>query len=82
MSPSISQPTLIIVADRDPIAISSSQLAYTLSHSTNIRVRTLNAGHFMQLEVPEEVNKHLHGFIQDVMFGSGNGFSAVSYKTC
>lgn len=71
-----------MVADRDPLAIAANQLSNTLPFAKNIRVRTVNSGHYMQLEVPDEVNKHLHQFILDVMKipAAHTDFIAVSFN--
>lgn len=80
----ISQPALLIVGDRDPSSIASQTLNDTLPYASNVRVRTVNTGHFMQLEAPHEVNKHLDLFIQDVMKipGSGSDSVAVYFEDC
>lgn len=72
----------LVVQDRDPIADAPSQLNDTLPHASNIRVRTVNTGHFMQLEAPRKVNKHLDLFIKDFMKipASDNASIAVYYE--
>lgn len=77
-SPFVTQPTLLLVGDRDPSSIASSTLNDTLPFVSNVRVRTVDTGHFMQLEAPNEVNKHLHTFIQDVEKLPESGISSIA----
>jgi soluble epoxide hydrolase/lipid-phosphate phosphatase len=82
LSGAITQPLLVIVGDRDPVAVASSQLSDTLHFGSDVRVRTIDAGHFPQLEAPHETNRHLDLFVRDVMrnLESGTGTIAVSYE--
>jgi pimeloyl-ACP methyl ester carboxylesterase len=75
-------PLLLIVGDRDPVAVASSQLSETLRHGSDVRVRTVDAGHFPQLEAPQETNRHLDLFFRDVArnLETGTGTIAVSYE--
>ncbi|KAF4995350.1 hypothetical protein FDECE_12842 [Fusarium decemcellulare] len=83
-SGAIPQPLLLLLADRDPIAIPSLQLNSTVPYASNLRVRSVNAGHFIQVEAPHEVNKHLDFFIRDVMKipASDSDSIAVCYEVC
>jgi pimeloyl-ACP methyl ester carboxylesterase len=82
LSGKIPVPLLKIVGDRDPVAIASSQLSETLLYGSDVRVRTINAGHYLQLEAPHETNRHLDLFFRDVMKNLELGTStvAVSYE--
>ncbi|RYC83296.1 hypothetical protein BFJ63_vAg13825 [Fusarium oxysporum f. sp. narcissi] len=63
----ISLPVLLVLAERDPVAIPSVQLSDTVPNAPNLRVRSVSAGHFLQLEAPYEINRHLELFFQDVL---------------
>lgn len=83
-SGTISQPLLLVLAERDPIAIPSLQLNDTVPYASNLRVRSVNAGHFIQTEAPYEVNRHLELFIRDVMKipDSNTASIAVCFDGC
>ena len=82
LSGTIPVPALVIVGDRDPVAIASSQLSETLRYGSDVRIRTIDAGHYPQLEAPHKTNRHLNVFFRDVMSNieSGTGTIAVSYE--
>jgi pimeloyl-ACP methyl ester carboxylesterase len=82
LSGNISVPLLAIVGDRDPLAVASSQLSETLRYGSDVRIRTIDAGHYLQLEAPHETNRHLDLFFRDVMMNLelGTGTVAVSYE--
>lgn len=67
LSGNIPVPVLVIVGDRDPVALASNQLSQTLPYGSDVRIRTIDAGHYLQLEAPQETNRHLHLFLRDVM---------------
>ncbi|KAM5358993.1 hypothetical protein ACJZ2D_014818 [Fusarium nematophilum] len=83
-SGAISQPLLLVLAERDPVAIPSLQLNDTLPYASNIRVRSVNTGHFIQAETPHEVNKHLDLFVRDVVNipDSNTASIAVCFEGC
>ncbi|KAH8629749.1 alpha/beta-hydrolase [Alternaria alternata] len=64
VSPTILKPTLIIVGNDDPVAQPSLQLNNTIPFAPRVRVRTLDAGHFVPLQAVEEVNYELHEFLK------------------
>ncbi|UPK95918.1 hypothetical protein LCI18_006853 [Fusarium solani-melongenae] len=66
-SGAIPHPCLLVLAERDPVAIPSFQLNSTVPYASNLRVRSVNAGHFIQTEAPIEVNRHLESFFRDVL---------------
>ncbi|KAL3418737.1 epoxide hydrolase [Phlyctema vagabunda] len=67
VSATIQQPVLLILADQDPVGIPSSQLNLTVPYAPNLTVRSINSGHFVEVEAPQEVNKHLDCFLQTAL---------------
>ncbi|KAH6628994.1 Alpha/Beta hydrolase protein [Boeremia exigua] len=60
----VTKPALIVVGDNDPIAIPSLQFGSTTPFLPFLTVKTVPAMHFMQTEVPDDVNRHLHEFLK------------------
>ncbi|KAH6644902.1 Alpha/Beta hydrolase protein, partial [Boeremia exigua] len=74
----IPQPALFVGADRDAISIPSEELSTMLPFASNIRIRSVDCGHFLQLEAPNEVNAHLDAFIRDVIATSTSDYKSIS----
>lgn len=60
-------PVLLLTASKDPVAIDISQINNTAPYASNIRVKSLDAGHFVQLERPQKVNHELRVFVDEVL---------------
>ncbi|KAJ5192615.1 hypothetical protein N7449_008757 [Penicillium cf. viridicatum] len=71
LSAAIQQPVLLILADRNPVGIPSLQLNGTVPYAADLRVRSVNSGHFLEVEAPQEVNRYLDSFLQDVLERNG-----------
>ena len=56
MSGVIEQPSLFIAAERDSVGIPSEQLRSTLPYAPGMKIRTVDAGHFLHIERADEVN--------------------------
>lgn len=64
ISKEIHLPTLFIPSTRDfAIPISVEMHANTHKYVSDLTVRVLEAGHFIQAEVPEEVNKNIEEWL-------------------
>lgn len=66
----IEKPALLIVADRDPVGVPSVQLNGNAPYAVNLHVRSLDSGHFVQVEQAREVNLHLESFFEAVLNGN------------
>ena len=61
----IHQPTLLISASKDYIAIPAMQEQGTRPFFKDLRVETVETGHWLHLEKPEEVNRMLAEFLDE-----------------
>lgn len=57
---------LLLIAARDPVAIPEAQIANTRPFASNLSVKSIEAGHFLQVEQPQQVSKEIFGFISNV----------------
>ena len=64
VSPIITKPTLVVAADLDPVALPIITLNNTIPYAPFARIRTLNSGHFVQVEVADQLNYELHEFLK------------------
>lgn len=62
----VHMPLLLVAADQDQVGVPSTQLSTTLPYAPTMRIRTVDAGHFVHIEKPKEVNKHFHDFLQSL----------------
>ena len=63
----IQQPTLLISAEKDLIAITAMQEQGMRPFVKDLRVETVDCGHWLQLEKPNEINRLLGKFFEEVM---------------
>ncbi|OGM43844.1 hypothetical protein ABOM_007555 [Aspergillus bombycis] len=63
----IDHPVLLLTASKDPVAIPDSQITNTALYAADIRIKAVDAGHFLQVEKPDEVSLGIHDFVRDVM---------------
>jgi len=63
----IKQPVLLMTATQDRICIASIQEALTKPHAEDLRIESVDAGHWVQLEKPEETNSLLESFFEEVI---------------
>lgn len=61
----IQQSTLLITCSLDPIAIGAMQEQGMRPFVQNLKVEELEAGHWVQLEKSEEINKSLKAFFEE-----------------
>lgn len=61
----IQQRTLAILASRDSIGVPALQEATMRPWIPNLRIATMDAGHWVQLLKPNELNELLKGFIEN-----------------
>ncbi|RYN29000.1 hypothetical protein AA0114_g12405 [Alternaria tenuissima] len=66
VSPIITKPTLVVTSNRDPVCLPSITLNNTLPYAPFARPRTLDSGHFVQLEKTDELNYELHEFVKSL----------------
>ncbi|KAF4470262.1 alpha beta-hydrolase [Fusarium albosuccineum] len=62
----IKQPVVLITAARDRIALPEAQVNNTKPFAADINITSVDAGHFLQVEKPQEVNKKLEAFIKSL----------------
>lgn len=62
----VTKPSLIIVADKDPLSVPSLQLSTTTPYFPFLTVRTAPAKHFIMAETPTIVNQYLHDFLKSL----------------
>ncbi|KAL1801721.1 hypothetical protein ACET3X_002063 [Alternaria dauci] len=62
----IEQPTIFITAEKDPVAHPAEQLLTTVPYIPGLQIRTVDAGHFLQVEQAGEVNAHLNEFFESL----------------
>ncbi len=62
----IKQPTLLITAANDYIAIPSMQEQGMRPYVKNLKVESVDTGHWLQLEKPDEVNQTLERFFTEI----------------
>ncbi|KAJ4982905.1 epoxide hydrolase, partial [Stagonosporopsis vannaccii] len=63
-SPIITKPTLLVTSNFDPICLPILALNNTVPYAPFARTRTLNAGHFVQVEAADEFNYELHEWLK------------------
>lgn len=61
----IQQPTLLITCNLDPVAVGAMQEQGMRPFVQNLKVEKLEAGHWLQLEKREDVNKTLKAFFEE-----------------
>lgn len=61
----IGQPTLLITAANDYIAIPAMQEQGMRPYVKNLKVESVETGHWLQLEKPDEVNQRLERFFTE-----------------
>jgi pimeloyl-ACP methyl ester carboxylesterase len=66
----IQAPVLLITATEDPIGLPVNAINGTQPFATNLRVRPITSGHFVQVEASEETNKVLEEFFVEVLNNS------------
>ena len=62
-------PALLVVSDRDYITRADMQTERTAKWVARLRVEELSCGHWVALEMPDELNKLLEGFANEVVGG-------------
>ena len=63
----IQQPTLLICADKDVIAIAAMQEQGMRPFVKDLKIEHVDSGHWVQLEKPEKVNRILATFLEEVL---------------
>lgn len=63
----IQQPTLLITASKDYIAIPAMQEQGMRPFFKNLTVESVETGYWLQLEKPDEINQMLEKFFQEVV---------------
>ncbi|RDW78879.1 alpha/beta fold hydrolase [Aspergillus mulundensis] len=63
----ITHPVLLLTASKDPVGIADSQITNTAPYAADIRIKSVDAGHFLQVEKPDEVSLGIHNFVREVM---------------
>ncbi|PLB54176.1 putative epoxide hydrolase [Aspergillus steynii IBT 23096] len=63
----IGHPVLLLTASKDPVAVPHSQITNTAPYAADIRVKSVDAGHFLQVENPDEVSLSIHEFVREIM---------------
>ena len=62
----IQQRTLAILAGRDFICVPTVQEQAMRPHVRSLKIVTVDAGHWLQLQKPDEINKTLREFLEEV----------------
>ncbi|KAF9635006.1 hypothetical protein BFW01_g5901 [Lasiodiplodia theobromae] len=70
----IPHPALLLTASLDPVGLPDVQVNNTAPYAKKIRVRSLEGGHFVHLERPNEVNSEIRSLVDNV---TGNMKSQV-----
>ena len=63
----IQHPVLLITATDDTVGIPDVQIQNTKPYAYDLRVRPVDAGHFLQLEAPDQVSSELQSFFEEVL---------------
>lgn len=63
----IQHPVLLIAATDDTVGIPDVQIQSTKPYADDLRVRPVEAGHFIQLEAPGQVSSELQTFFEEVI---------------
>jgi soluble epoxide hydrolase/lipid-phosphate phosphatase len=69
LDPVLHMRSLLIIAERDPLTKGADKMMAPVAE--NLRIERFPAGHWVQLEMPEEVNRALEGFVRDVEAAGG-----------
>lgn len=62
----IKQPVLLLTAKKDVICVPALHEKTTTTNAENCQVKSMDTGHWIQLEAPEETNRMLESFFQEV----------------
>ena len=72
-------PTLLVVSERDYVTRADMQIGKSKEWVPDLRVETLDCGHWIQLERPRELLALIQQFAADVMgLQEGNEFAKIS----
>lgn len=63
----ITQPVLLVTAKQDRICLAGIQEAITKPYAEDLRIESLDTAHWIQLEKPDETNKLLESFFEEVV---------------
>jgi pimeloyl-ACP methyl ester carboxylesterase len=66
LDPVVKLPALIVLANRDAFGIPALQEKTTTACIPDLRVKSVDAGHWLMLEKEDEVNKYLQDFFEEI----------------
>ncbi len=67
----IPRPVLLVTAALDPIGLPATAEAVTRPYAPDLRVQSIEAGHWVQLEKADETNQALDAFFTEVLDKEG-----------
>ncbi|KIY00265.1 uncharacterized protein Z520_03950 [Fonsecaea multimorphosa CBS 102226] len=66
VDPHLRHPVVLITASRDPVAIPAMMESWTRPFAKDLRIHSVDAGHWVQIETKNEVNRILQDFFSEV----------------
>lgn len=66
-SPAVTKPVFFGAAKRDAIGVAQFQIHGTTQACSNLTVREIDAGHWIQLEKKDEVNQELGAWLDTIL---------------
>lgn len=66
LNPKLELPALLVTAKKDAFGIPAVQLKTTADHIADLRTKSVEAGHWLMLEEPDQVNRYLKEFFEEI----------------
>ena len=63
----VTKPTLMLLCEKDYVAVPELQLAAAKPYIDDLRLKILDSAHWVQLQKRDEVNRYLEEFFDEVL---------------